>query len=161
MRNNARDVAWFTTLRDDCRDTRTCRQPCCYNLGAHTACSQGTAGRAYICCQLCNIFHNSNGFCVWVGARILVVQTVHIRHKEEVIRLDHTRSYSTQRIVVTKLDFCDGQSIVLVHNRNDTHAQEFNECILRILVLCSVGNVVSRQKHLSNWLLQIAKQLIP
>jgi hypothetical protein len=32
---------------------------------------------------------------------------------------------------------------------------------LRILILRPIRYVVSRQQHLSNWLLQVAKQLIP
>jgi hypothetical protein len=40
-----------------------------------------------------------------MDARVLVIQTVDIRHKEQVIRLDHGGSDGRQGVIVAKFDF--------------------------------------------------------
>ncbi len=44
-----------------------------------------------------------------------------------------------QRVIVSELDFSDGDGVVLVDNGNDAHVEELRECILSIEVLSTLN----------------------
>ena len=55
----------------------------------------------------------------------------------------------------------DRQGVILVDNGNDSHTEQLGKCVLCIEILRSICNIVSSDKDLSDWLLQMGEQCIP
>lgn len=159
--DDGRDVAGFAGLGDDGRDAGAGGQAGGYDLGAHAAGSQGGAGAADVGFEVRDVFDDFDGLCVGVLPRVGVVETVDVRHEEEVVCLHHAGCDGAQGVVVAKFDFRDGQGVVLVDDGDDAHVEKFEEGVLCVLILRPVRDVVSCEQYLCNWLPHVPKQLIP
>lgn len=86
--------------------------------------------------NVCDVLHNLNGLRVWVGARVLVIETIDVCHEKQMVGVDHGSRNGRQGVVITELDFGDGQRVVLVDNGDDAHVQQRVECVLGIEIPC-------------------------
>lgn len=95
--------------------------------------------------------------------------------------MNHGRGNGRKGIIVAKLDFGNGQRIVLINDGNDSRFKQRIEGILRVLISgslfstirqCSilldqgsqdpyVRNIVSGEKNLSDGLSQVIEETIP
>jgi hypothetical protein len=82
-----------------------------------------SGGRETIRFNYGDIFDNFNCLCIWICPWIIRVQTIHIRHQKQVIRIHHPRRNRTQRIVISKPNLTHRNRIILIHNRNNPHGQ--------------------------------------
>lgn len=69
------------------------------------------------------VLHHLDRLRIWMCSRVLVIQTIHIRHEEQQVRMDHGGCDGRQGIIVTEFDLRNCQGIVFVHNRDDPHIQ--------------------------------------
>jgi hypothetical protein len=67
-----------------------------------------------------------------VRARVLIVETIHVRHEKEEIGVHHGGCDGGQCIVVAELDLSYGQRVVLIDDGYDAHLQQFSDGILGI-----------------------------
>lgn len=132
--------------------------------------------------NLRDIWHNLNGLGIRICPGILVIQAVYVCHEEEVIGVDHGGGNCREGIVVTKLDFRNGQGIVLIDNGDDAHVQERVECVLGVEIPRPLGESISvrsgvsqgllqgvtyvcdiilGEKNLGNWLIHVLEKAVP
>lgn len=98
--------------------------------------------------------------CQWLRKDVTAyLQAVHIRHQEQIIRVDHISSDSRQGVIVTEFDFLTIQAaqyassamvqeathghadgVILIHNRHYAQSQQFRECVLRVQVSLSLDD---------------------
>lgn len=96
-------------------------------------------------------------------AGVVGVETVDVGHEEEVVCVDHSCSDGGEGVIVAEFDFLDDsqsshvqvlggfdvwayvdrEGIVLVHDRDDAHAEELGECVYGIEILRSLHLQVS------------------
>lgn len=69
-----------------------------------------------------------------MASRVLIVETIHIRHKKQEISMDHSCCDCREGIIVTEFDFRNSQGVVFIDDWDDTHVQQGIEGVLGIEV---------------------------
>ena len=83
-----------------------------------------------------------------IGIGIVRVETIHIRQKDQQICLEQGSYLSRQGIIITHLDFLDGDGIIFIDDGNGPLAQQNLKGLRGILVAPGIRKIILGQEDL-------------
>ena len=149
-------------VRNDHLRARTGRDVAGDQLGRHAAGAEAGSGRAlgHVHEMAVQALHLGNELRIRVGARIVRVETVDVREKDQQVRLDEGHHNRGEAVVVTEFDVIGGDGVIFIDDRDRAEFKELVEGVAGVPAALGVRDGLLVHEDLGDRLAVLRKKLL-